>query len=344
MYQQLKISFVLFFLTTICGIAIFGQTRGDVRIMFYNVENYFDTKDDPHKNDNEFTPEGDKHWNDYRYRQKTNKIYKVIANTGGWEPPEIVGLCEIENKEVLLNLVNNTPLAKFPYEIIHYESPDKRGIDVALLYQRKVFTEIRSEVLNVGQKFEHPFFSRDILYAELTTTKGDTLHVFVNHWPSRSGGQIRSEPRRIYAASILREKVDSLFLTGIEKRIIIMGDFNDGPENKSVEDILKAKKDFRDIKNRELYNLSKGTKEIGGTYRYQGKWDLLDNFIVSGFLLNSKDGLSTNQDSYSIVQFPFLLEEEKSQLGVKPFRTYRGPMYIGGYSDHLPVTLDLWQK
>lgn len=144
------------------------------------------------------------------------------------------------------------------------------------------------------------------------------------------------------AASVLRQKVDSLLKTNDKLKIVIMGDFNDTPENRSIQETLGANLKMDSIINTELYNLSKGDKNIGGSYRYKGQWNLLDNMIVSGFLLNTNEGLRVTLNSYFIVDYPFLLTEEKNGLGVKPFRTYQGPKYLGGYSDHFPVVLDLW--
>ncbi len=330
-------SFFLF----ICANSVHAQKQGKdyIRLMFYNVENFFDTVDDPTTNDNEFTPDGSMRWTQSRYIDKRNNIFRVIANVGEWDPPALVGLCEVENRGVVDDLVKNTPLAKYPYRVVHKESPDQRGIDVALLY--------RSDYLKcTGQQFirvnfaDHRKRTRDILYATLSTTKGDTLHVFVNHWPSRSGGQRQSEQGRILAASLVRHKVDSIFSRNPLANIVITGDLNDGPLDKSLVLGLRALNDTTQAKPSALFNLSAyKMKEQTGTIKYQGKWSVFDQIIVSGGLLRGQ--LRTNVSRCLIFRVDYLFEPDKRYQGVKPFRTYIGPRYNRGFSDHLPVYLDI---
>ncbi len=172
------------------------------KIMFYNVENLFDTYDDSLINDEEFLPEGDRFWNNHKYYSKLNNIYKVIVAVGGWQPPAIIGLCEIENRTVLNDLVNNTPLVKFEYQIIHKESPDRRGIDVGLLYRKELFQPISYEAIPINFPNNPESKTRDILYVKGIAEKSDTLNIFINHWPSRWGGQLESEDRRLFVASV----------------------------------------------------------------------------------------------------------------------------------------------
>ena len=317
------------------------QSQGSdfIRLMFYNVENFFDTVDDPHTNDNAFLPGGSMRWTQTRYLEKRNNIYRVIANVGEWDPPALVALCEIENRDVLDDLIKNTPLAKYPYSVIHKDSPDQRGIDCALLY--------RSDYLKcTGQEFIRVRFSdnrrrtRDIVYATLCTAKGDTLHVFVNHWPSRVGGQRQSDPHRMLAATYLRQKVDSIFSRNSMANIAITGDFNDNPPDKSLSDGIKALTDTAHTKQSNLFNLSAyKMREPIGTTKYQGKWSVFDQMIVSGGLLRGT--LRTDVDNCHIFKADYLFEHDNRYKGVKPFRTYIGQRYNNGFSDHLPVYLDI---
>ena len=317
------------------------QKQGEdyLRIMFYNVENFFDTVDDPHTNDNEFLPDGTMHWTQDRYIAKRNNIYRVVTNTGEWDTPALVGFCEIENRSVLDDLIKNTPLAKYPYKIIHKESPDQRGIDVALLY--------RSDYLKcLGQQFIRVRFSddrkrtRDILYATLRTNNGDTLHIFVNHWASRSGGQQQSDASRLLAASLARQKVDSIFSRNAMAKIVITGDLNDVPSDKSLTEGLRALNDTAKSKPSALFNLmAYKINESTGTIKYQGKWMIFDQIIVSGGLLRGMP--RTDVSRCKIFRADYLLEPDKRYHGVKPFRTYSGQKYNNGFADHLPVYVDI---
>jgi len=308
--------------------------------MFYNTENFFDIYDDSLKNDEEFTPDGDKRWNSAKYNEKLNHIYKVVTAIGEWTPPDLIGLCEVENRLVLEELIKYTPLNKLNYEIIHYESPDNRGIDVALLYNKKQYEIIKTVPIPVvidGRP------TRDILYAKLKSKSDDTLHIFINHWPSRWGGQINSESRRIAAASILRTTIDSLFIAEINPNILISGDFNDYPKDKSLIEYLKTRTNFETIENEELYNISFYLQEEKDqwSHKYQEEQGILDQIIVSGHLLNNKK-CYVKLENAAVYNAPFLLEKDESAFGLKPYRTYVGFKYNGGFSDHLPVYIDIF--
>ncbi|GAB4279562.1 MAG: endonuclease [Marinilabiliales bacterium] len=318
--------------------------HGDFRIMFYNCENFFDVVDDSLTRDEEFTPQGVRYWTNKKYEEKRNKIYKVITAVGGWEAPDIVGLCEIENHYVVEDLVKNTPLSKWDYRIVHKESPDRRGIDVVLLYRKESFKVIENEFIRI--KFpDSDRKTRDVIYVKGKTSFGDTLYVFVNHWPSRWSGQLESEPARMFVASVVKNKTDSILRKNPNSKIILMGDFNDEPENKSLSEVLQANLSYDNIEKTKLYNLSYYLlKEKGlGTHKYQGTWGLLDQFIVSGSLLNNK-GLHTDINHVHIFNKDFLLEKDETYVGYKPFRTFIGYKYNNGFSDHLPVYLDLLKK
>lgn len=318
----------------------FEEEEPGFSFMFYNVENLFDTEDDTLINDDEFTPGSIKHWDIYKYNQKLKHISKTVLNTG-WEVPVLIGVCEVENRKVLEDLTGKTPLIKFDYGIIHINSPDRRGIDVGLLYQKGIYRPIYHHAFEVKFSFEPERATRDILYSK-GAIGDDTFHIFINHWPSRWGGQAASEPKRIEAASVLRGIVDSIFRTDPDSKIIITGDFNDGPENNSILKELGAVGDQESLSHPGLYNYMHKLKSAGiGTHKYQMEWNTLDQFIVSSGLLMDTANIYTDYNSATIFEAAFLLEEDPFNPGVKPFRTYAGPRYLGGYSDHLPILLKL---
>jgi len=317
--------------------------RQGMRFMFYNVENYFDTKEDSLTDDKDFTPEGFKHWTFDKYKAKQQNIAKVTMAVGEWEIPELVGLCEVENRKVLKDLLKWTPLSKFPYRIIHQESPDYRGIDVALLYDHTAFEPIDTVFKPINFPFKETSKTREILYVSGVTNQEDTLHLFINHWPSRWGGKEATDPKRKYVAKVLRGMVDSLFRIDPNAKILIGGDFNDNPNNTSIADVLDAQPDKPPYEEPGLVNLmySKKTEEGKGTLKYQYDWDLFDQIMVSTALLNNNAGHQTSPDDAHIFRKEWLLTEDQKYTGQKLFRTYVGPRYKGGYSDHLPVYLDL---
>lgn len=322
-----------------------NENKGSfLRIMFYNCENFFDTQNDPNKNDESFLPEGDHHWTPDKYWEKAKQIAKVITAVGGWDPPGIVGFCEVENAKVLEDLTKHTPLSELHYNFIHFESGDFRGIDVAMLYRKEDFVPLFSRPLRINFKEGKP--SRDILYVKGVTSKKDTLHVFVNHWPSKFGGEMESEPKRLFVGNFLKQVTDSIFTTNALANIIIMGDLNDGPENNSVAEALNAKIKYEYLLNSELYNLSYYLhyKKGMGSHKFQGEWSIIDNLIVSGALLGKKNSIYTTPDDAHIFNAPFLMEKDEREFGFKPYRTYLGMTYIGGFSDHLPTYLDLHRR
>ncbi len=308
------------------------------RIAFYNQENLFDYENDSLIKDEEYLPEGKRHWDQYRYREKSNRMAKAILSIGEWQAPDIVGVCEVENRRVLEDLVHNEVLKKLNYGIVHYDSPDRRGIDVGLLYRKDRVKVHYSKPVQVKNTEDISFKTRDILYVKLSIA-GDTLHLFVNHWPSRYGGQQQSEPKRILAANTLRTVVDSLQAHQKQSKIIIMGDLNDSPENLSVKQYLKAVKNPDE--QGELKNLMQELPVNEGSHRYKGEWSYLDQIIVSQVLLRQEE-IRGNQ---AFVHRPdFLLEVDERYPGKKPFRTFIGLRYQKGFSDHLPVYIDLVLK
>jgi len=323
-----------------CSFAV-SQERSDsfpVMVMFYNVENLFDTFDDPLTEDDEFLPDGLMRWNQSRYNKKINSVYKVIIAAGGWNPPAIIGLCEIENRKVLEDLVYGTLLSKYSYGIVHKDSPDTRGIDVCMIFRKDLVQVIEYRSWIPGSTDKADFHSRSILYAKCAI-RDDTVHLIINHWPSRRGGVLAGEPLRKEISDMIRNAVDSIgrSSTGPSK-IIILGDFNCSPDDPVIQGLVNP-----DLSNGpDLVNLAAGIKTYNsGTYRYQGAWEILDQIIVSAELLNCKKGLFAERKNFRIFMPDFLLKNESKYPGITPFSTYKGYRYQGGFSDHLPVLLDL---
>lgn len=321
------------------------KVRGNkgIRVMFYNVENLFDTFNDSLTKDDEFLPDGVKAWSYRRYEEKLNNIYKVITAVGGWEMPEIIGFCEVENRLVLEDLIKKTPLRKNQYEIVHENSPDARGIDVGLIYRKDKFKYIEHKAMRVVFPFDTTIKTRDILYVKGAVLGKDTLHIFVNHWPSRLGGQAKSEPRRLYVASVIRSKIDSLYKVEPNAKVIVMGDLNDYATDKSVVEVLKAKGTEAEVGATDLFNYMAAISKDWhiGTHKYQGHWGTLDQIIVSSPLLKETRVGKLYSHNASIFAARFLLIEDRRNMGLEPFRTYAGPKHIGGFADHLPIYIDL---
>jgi hypothetical protein len=308
-----------------------------VRMMFYNVENLFDIFNDSRKDDDDFLPGGVMRWNYTRYIKKINSIYKIIVAAGEWDPPAIVALCEVENRNVLEDLIYDTYLSKYNYGIIHEESPDQRGIDVCLIYKQDFVDVIDYRYWIPSEVKIEDFTSRSILYAKLVISS-DTLHLIVNHWPSRRGGVLAGESQRLKIAEMVREKVDSINeLSSNRARIIILGDFNCTPDDQVIKSFIASSDS-----GSSLVNLSKTMAEKGiGTYRYMGTWEMIDQVIVSDWLLKCDSGLYTDETLIRIFNPDFLLRKDPKYPGFTPLSTYRGYRYQGGFSDHLPVLLDL---
>jgi predicted extracellular nuclease len=320
-----------------------AEKGGDgFRILFYNVENLFDTYNDPGKNDNAFTPDGERRWSAYRLHQKISNLYKAITAAGEWNIPAIIGLCEVENRFVLEMLINNTGLRNAGYEIVHRNSPDSRGIDVAALYRPDEFLLLEKSFTGITFPFDSAATTREIVYMKGIAGINDTLHLFVNHWPSRWGGQAATAPYRNYTALVLRSLTDSLVAINPFAKIVIMGDFNDDPEDESLKKYLGAGFDYERPEAGKLYNISREIrKSRNGSYKFQGVWYLFDQFIVSGSMINGMEKLQTSPESVNVYNADFLLIYDPAWFGFKPFRSYEGFRYTGGFSDHLPVFLDI---
>jgi len=310
-----------------------SRNESGIRVVFYNVENLFDFKKDTLAKDDEFLPEGLYEWTPGKFFNKLQSISKVILSAGGWEPPEIIGLAEVENQSVMRLLATRYPLAPFGYKVVHYESPDVRGIDVAFMFRPDKFMLLYSEPLAVKLADEPHFATRDILYVKGVVLNKDTLHLFVNHWPSKLGGEKISAPHRRAAALRLKRATDSLLTVNPAARILVMGDLNDVPSSPVVRSLIT--KDGLKL-NLMATPLQKRDK---GSYKFQGKWSTIDQFIVTSALIK-KNGLHV-KDGACIFAASFLLVPDEKFGGMKPFRSFQGPRYMNGYSDHLPVYVDL---
>jgi len=312
-----------------------------MRISFYNVENLFDTINEPVKLDDEFTPESEKRWDTERYNDKLGKLSRVFASMGdGVNAPTIIGLAEVENKTAINDLLKTDAFKNNSYGVVHQESPDMRGIDLALLYRKDKLKIQNQEFIEATFPAEAEYTSRDIIYTEAKVA-GEKLHIFINHWPSRYGGQEKSEPRRLRVAEIVRAKIDIIQKKSSDAKIILLGDFNDGPTNKSITQILKADTVYSNLDKTHLYNVSYPIEAGGsGSYNYRGNWQLMDQVIVSQSLITDKKRMHTSNDMVKVLREDYMLYKDK-RYGPKPNRSYGGPKYYGGYSDHLPIYADL---
>jgi predicted extracellular nuclease len=322
----------------------FARDSNTLRICFYNLENFFDCEHNPPKNDYDFTPEGKYHWTKTRFNAKVNNIAKVFIAMGGGICPEIIGVCEIENENAITNLLYKSPLKTQGYKYVFYSSPDRRGINVALFYKNKDFQVAYSRAIPVVDTSNRKFKTRDILYVKGLWLDhcSDTLHIFVNHFPSRYGGYAASIGKRNLAAKILRSTVDSILRISPAAKILIMGDFNDYPYDESIVKYLQVpyKREKTDTVHFVNTMFSYFNKNNVGTNKYGRHWGILDQIIVSPKLFFSTSTLRTKGGGV-IFDADFLLEKDEKNMGVKPFRTYSGFSYKGGFSDHLPVYIDL---
>ena len=322
---------------------VFLQTNGnkrdaaEMRVMFYNVENLFNPTEDSITSDEEYQPGGMRGWTYNRLKRKQINIAKVVLAVGGWDPPELIGVCEVEDYSVLYGLTNDTPLKNFGYKIIHRNSPDPRGIDVALLYRPDKFKVLFSYPFSIRFPFDTAARTRDILFVKGIACKRDTLNIFVNHWPSKFGGATVTIPKRKYVASVLRKLSDSLLTVNPNANILIIGDLNDSPYDESVSKVLRAKMDSTNLAPDDLYNMlaGAGLSWKKGTIKFREEWETIDHIIISRPLLSY-----TTPHGMQIFDAPFLLQDDEVWFGKKPFRTYYGAKYIGGFSDHLPVYSD----
>lgn len=335
----------LFFSSLVlCSFVNVAQTKAPITVAFYNCENFFDTKDDPKKKDDEYLPEAASKWDETRYNNKLQKVAQVLDSTvAGPALPNLVGLVEIENNEVLQDLLAKSQFSTKSYGSLATDSPDERSIDCGLLYDKSVFSLVDFKELNATNSSLGDYKTRNILFATLKATNGDVFYVFVNHWPSRREGEKESEPRRIYAAEQVRNKINELQKKDPKAKVIVMGDFNDHPDNSSILNTLKANdtpKEKGDLYN-AFYTLD---KEKQGTHYYNKEWRVLDQIIVSQGLWNAKKGYSFDPKNAHILRKDFVLFKNAKTGEERPNRTYGSEnKYFNGYSDHLAIYVELTQ-
>jgi endonuclease/exonuclease/phosphatase family metal-dependent hydrolase len=289
-----------------------------------NCENLFDYRHDEGKDDTEYLPEATRYWTKKRYWKKLNNIAQELLSTSDDGIPDLIALCEVENDSVLNDLTHRSLLRNAGYEYLMTSSPDVRGIDVALLYSPFSFAPVCSYSLRV-EPVDDMRPTRDILYVSGLISSGDTLHIFVVHAPSRYGGERYSRPFRQAVADRLCQSVDSLYALSSDVRILIAGDFNDGPDSPMLQQICCQR-----ISN--LTKDARGQNGVHGTYRYKGEWERIDHILGSPYIYNKVDTAYIHAPK-------FLLEEEKLYGGLRPRRTYNGMKYQPAYSDHLPLVV-----
>jgi predicted extracellular nuclease len=313
--------------------------------MSYNLENLYDTIDDPGTRDEEFTPGSPKQWNTDKYLKKLEGISTVISSIGKGILPDVIGLEEVENRKVLEDLINQPLLKKAGYGIIHEESADPRGIDIAMIYRKDRFHYEGHFMIPVAFPNDSTAIARDILYVYGKAEDGLDIHFFINHWNSRIGGVKETESKRMYSAVSLRRNLDLLLSRDPRARIVIMGDFNDEPTNRSIMSILLATGKRKNISPGELYNLffDQHNQGIEGSYNYKGTWNMLDQIILSYSLIAPSSGLGCDYNSGKILKEEWMLYTDSNGIKV-PNRTYGGNEYFGGVSDHLPVYVRLELK
>lgn len=316
-------------------------------VAFYNLENFYDTLDNPLVHDDEFLPQGERNYNGKIYWHKVGQLASVIAQIGtdiNPDGPAILGVAEIENDTVLRDLIHHPLLKNRNYQIVHYDSKDLRGIDVGFLYNPKYFTVEASNHLFVQLPGESKDsrFTRDVLWVK-GKLDGETIHILVNHWPSRLGGEERSMPARIAAAMVNKRKMDTIQALEPNAKIILMGDLNDDPISPSLVQVLNAKRKIKDVQPGGLYNPWIDSYKKGiGTLAYQDAWGLFDQILVSHAWLN-KEQKGFFFHKHEVFNKEFMIENMGRYKGY-PMRTWDGNTYRGGYSDHFPTYIVVLKK
>ncbi|MEC8832686.1 MAG: endonuclease/exonuclease/phosphatase family protein, partial [Bacteroidota bacterium] len=309
------------------------KSRRRFTLAFYNLENFFDIKDNPYLLDDDFTPKGFRKWNNSKFGKKVKKISKAISKIGlddSDHPPVLVGMAEVENKDVVLALLHSKKLRNFNYDVIHFDSPDERGIDTALIYDKDHFLVLHSETipLMVQNTNGQRDFTRDILYVHGKLHQ-EEIHVFVNHWPSRREGAEETGYKRIKAAETILQRIRDI--KSKEPNTIIMGDFNDDPNSESIQTLMGS--------GMFINPMQKLLSPESGSANYRGEWSLFDQILISHSFLNYKKG--THSFVKAKIFSPRFLKEWKGRFKGNPFRTFAGSKYLGGYSDHFPVYIVL---
>ncbi len=340
-----KVLFLLFFmLSCLC----FSQLEhyNMYRVAFYNVENLYDTIDDVNTYDEDFTPQGIQRFNGRDYRRKLKNISQVISEIGRSNPPVIIGLAEIENATVLKDLVDAPKLSPFQYDFIQFDSPDLRGIDVALLYQKEIFKPIFQEAIEVKIWDESGMriFTRDILYIS-GILDDEEIHIFVNHWPSRRGGEEVSESKRIKAAYVLKGKIKEIQAEKPEAKIVVMGDFNDNPTDKGIKEVLNSKGTMEEVGMEDFFNpYEKLYKKGFNTLAHWDQLHLFDQLLVSDSFLPIKKNADKLFFFKAEIYNPPYLSNLSGKYRGYPKRSFVNNRFSNGFSDHYPVCISLIKK
>ncbi|MFZ1520182.1 MAG: endonuclease/exonuclease/phosphatase family protein [Ignavibacteriaceae bacterium] len=338
----MKLINFLMILLTINSVACAQQKSDTLFVAHWNVENLFDNVDDKTA-DEEFLSSGSKEWTNERIEKKMYNLARVIRSMNNDKGPDLLGVCEVEHQFLLDSMINNY-LSDKSYKVAYLESPDGRGIDNGIIYNSKIFTLLSTN--GYETKFSDGYDTRLILLGTFLFEQRDTIHFFVNHWPSRRGGEEQSQPRRIKVAETIRNVVDSLFRNNNKSKIIIVGDFNDEPTNISITETLKAQPFFCDSLDHEKLPEDLGTDLLNtsykawsdgfGSYKFKDDFNMLDQIIISKDLLfGSKIKYVCN--SFEVYK-PYLMVTRTGKFQGAPFPTYGGTRYLGGYSDHFAVT------
>lgn len=340
--------FLTLYLLLFSAVCFAQQTQYKVAVIsFYNLENFYDTINNLKVNDEEFLPNGDRNYNSKVYWNKVEHLATVLSQIGtdiNPDGPALIGVAEIENDTVLNDLIRHPLLKERNYQIVHYDSWDSRGVDVALLYNPKYFNVDSSAKLFVKIPYgsKDSYYTRDILWVK-GKLDGETIHILINHWPSRFGGEERSRPGRDAAAKINRYQIEKIQQADSSAKIIVMGDLNDDPVSPSVTKVLQAKGRLKDVKAGDLYNPWFNLYKKGiGTLAYQDAWSLFDQIIISHSFLNKEQKDFFFYQAH-IFKRSFMVENIGRYKGY-PMRTYDGINYRGGYSDHFPTYIILLKK
>ncbi len=306
-----------------------------LNIAFYNLENLYDIVDDTTHSDDDFTPNGKYQWSAARYQEKLNHLARVIASLSDDNTPDVLGMCELENDKVLKDLFATKALNN-RFQFVHYNSPDERGVDVALAYNPKKIKVLESKNYPVKLSLDSNDRTRDILWVKsVSLTNQDTIHFLVCHFPSRRGGASESQQNRIDAAqtckAIIKERLHPQ-----SQNLVIMGDFNDQPWDTSMMKVLGAHS-VNKYPNADLINLMfELADKKSGSYCFRGRWERIDQIIISQALRNAS-GTDYQTGSVQVVKKDWMLDNKQEQ----PFRNFKGEKWMNGYSDHLPVCAKL---
>lgn len=340
--KKIFLGLVLFGVISFCQAQVLDSSKQykTLSIAFYNIENLYDTIDSPNTSDSEFTPEGPKNWNTFKYYKKLDHVSEVIAQLGvNNGAPDILGLCEIENIQVLHDLVKTPKLKPHGYKIAHFDSPDERGVDVALIYKGDIFNLQSNKFLRLKLPEDSSFKTRDMILVS-GKIENENFHFIVSHWPSRRGGEKRSRPKRIAAAALAKHSIDSILTTNPSDKVIFMGDLNDDPMSISVTKNMSSTHDINKMTEKSLYNPMHSFYKKGiGTLAWKDSWNLFDQMLLS----KSLTGKNYKEYQYygtKIFNEPFVRQYEGTFKGY-PFRTFAGDTFLGGYSDHFPVYIIL---